>query len=122
MSYTKISIYIYTLILNIVFCTNVRPFIIIYFIHKLKLKSLCKQSVVHLCLCDHCVYRLLQDVSNSTMSVCDSSVVKKKMVVTWGQSIHLGCFLKMPEVLSRQTVTWFHYNKEKGRYQIVYRS
>jgi hypothetical protein len=56
------------------------------------------------------------------MGVCDSSVVKKKMVVTWGQSIHLGCFLKMPEVLSSQTVTWFHYNKEKGRYQIVYRS
>ncbi|PSN50647.1 Semaphorin-2A, partial [Blattella germanica] len=64
---------------------------------------------------------LLQDVSNSTVGVCDSSVVKKKMVVTWGQSIHLGCFLKMPEVLSSQTVTWFHYNKEKGRYQITYR-
>ncbi|XP_069700579.1 semaphorin-2A [Periplaneta americana] len=64
---------------------------------------------------------LLQDVSNSTRGVCDSSVVKKKMVVTWGQSIHLGCFLKMPEVLSTQTVTWLHYNKEKGPYQIVYR-
>ena len=71
--------------------------------------------------CDCCVCRLLQDVSNSTMGVCDSSVVKKKMVVTWGQSIHLGCFLKLPEVLSSQTVTWFHYSKEKGRYQIVYR-
>ncbi|XP_026463274.1 semaphorin-2A isoform X2 [Ctenocephalides felis] len=64
---------------------------------------------------------LLQDVSNSTSDVCDSSVVRKKMVVTWGQSIHLGCFVKMPEVLQKQTVTWFHHSKEKGRYQIVFR-
>ncbi|XP_056647935.1 semaphorin-2A isoform X1 [Diorhabda sublineata] len=64
---------------------------------------------------------LLQDVSNSTHDVCDSSVVKKKMVVTWGQSLHLGCFLKMPAVLSSQTITWYHYSKEKGRYKIQYR-
>ena len=44
-SYTKISIYICTLILNIIFCTNLRPFIILYCIHKLKLNSLCKQSM-----------------------------------------------------------------------------
>jgi hypothetical protein len=64
---------------------------------------------------------LLQDVSNSTVDVCDSSVVKKKMVVTWGQSLHLGCFLKMPAVLASQTITWYHYSKEKGRYKIQYR-
>ncbi|XP_066909227.1 semaphorin-2A [Halyomorpha halys] len=64
---------------------------------------------------------LLQDVSNSSASVCDSSVVKKKLSVTWGQSVHLGCFVKMPQVLASQTVTWYHYSKEKGRYQIVYR-
>ncbi|XP_044257966.1 semaphorin-2A isoform X1 [Tribolium madens] len=64
---------------------------------------------------------LLQDVSNSTVDVCDSSVVKKKMIVTWGQSLHLGCFLKMPAVLASQTITWYHYSKEKGRYKIQYR-
>lgn len=63
---------------------------------------------------------LLQDVSNSTVDVCDSSVVKKKMIVTWGQSLHLGCFLKMPAVLASQTITWYHYSKEKGRYKIRY--
>ncbi|KAK9874914.1 hypothetical protein WA026_005730 [Henosepilachna vigintioctopunctata] len=64
---------------------------------------------------------LLQDVSNSTIDVCDSSVIKKKMVVTWGQSLHLGCFLKMPAVLSSQTITWYHYSKDKGRYKIQFR-
>ncbi|XP_075210954.1 semaphorin 2a [Lycorma delicatula] len=64
---------------------------------------------------------LLQDVTNSTAGVCESSVVKKKLTVTWGQSVHLSCFLKMPQVLSSQTVTWYHYSKEKGRYQIIYR-
>ncbi|XP_039291270.1 semaphorin-2A [Nilaparvata lugens] len=65
---------------------------------------------------------LLQDVTNSTAGVCESSVVKKKLAVTWGQSVHLSCFERMPQVLSSQAVTWYHYSKEKGRYQIVYRS
>lgn len=43
------------------------------------------------------------------------------MIVTWGQSIHLGCFVKMPEVLVNQEVKWYHYSKEKGRYQIMYK-
>ncbi|KAF7399723.1 hypothetical protein HZH68_008315 [Vespula germanica] len=64
---------------------------------------------------------LLQDVSNSTADVCDSSVGKRKLVVTWGQSVHLGCFVKMPEVLANQEVRWYHYSKEKGRYQIAYK-
>lgn len=64
---------------------------------------------------------LLQDVSNSSLSICDSSVVKKKLVATWGQSVHLGCFLKVPEVLASQPVTWYHHSKEKGRYQINFR-
>lgn len=66
-------------------------------------------------------FRLLQDVSNSTADVCDSSVGKRKLVVTWGQSVHLGCFVKMPEVLANQEVRWYHYSKEKGRYQIAYK-
>lgn len=53
--------------------------------------------------------------------MCDSSVVKKRMVVTWGQSLHLGCFLKMPAVLASQTITWYHFSKEKGRYEIAFR-
>ncbi|XP_044740244.1 semaphorin-2A isoform X2 [Chrysoperla carnea] len=64
---------------------------------------------------------LLQDVSNSTASICDSSVIKKKMVVNWGQSLHLGCFLKIPTVLASQTITWYHHSKEKGRYRIIFR-
>lgn len=67
------------------------------------------------------MFRLLQDVSNSTADVCDSSVGKRKLVVTWGQSVHLGCFVKMPEVLENQEVKWYHYSKEKGRYQIAYK-
>nr|XP_022905732.1 semaphorin-2A [Onthophagus taurus] len=72
-------------------------------------------------VCKPYVPGLLQDVSNSTIHVCDSSIVKKKMVVTWGQSLHLGCFLKMPAVLATQTITWYHHSKEKGRYKIVFR-
>lgn len=67
------------------------------------------------------VSSLLQNVMNTTPDVCDTSITNKKMVVTWGQSIHLGCFLKVPKVLEKQTVTWYHYSKEKGRYKIVFR-
>ena len=56
-----------------------------------------------------------QDVGNETNDICDSSVQKKKIVVTYGQSVHLGCFLKIPEVLKNQQVTWFHHSKDKGR-------
>lgn len=79
---------------------------------------LTKQSITNLI---NFICSLLQDVSNSSASVCESSVIKKKLSVTWGQSVHLSCFVKMPQVLSSQTVTWYHYSKEKGRYQIVYR-
>lgn len=64
---------------------------------------------------------LLQDVANISKSICDSSVVKKKIFATWGQSVHLGCFLRVPEALAPQTITWYHYNKEKGKYQIKFR-
>lgn len=57
-----------------------------------------------------------QDVGNETYDVCDSSVLKKKIVVTYGQSVHLGCFVKIPDVLKHQHVTWYHHSKEKGRY------
>lgn len=63
---------------------------------------------------------LLQDVANETSDICDSSVLKKKIVVTYGQSVHLGCFVKIPEVLKNEQVTWYHHSKDKGRYEIRY--
>ncbi|XP_063698787.1 semaphorin-2A isoform X2 [Culicoides brevitarsis] len=63
---------------------------------------------------------LLQDVGNETYDICDTSVLKKKIVVTYGQSVHLGCYVKVPEVLKDQQVTWYHHSKEKGRYEIKY--
>ncbi|XP_055916036.1 semaphorin-2A isoform X1 [Eupeodes corollae] len=63
---------------------------------------------------------LLQDVGNRTNDICDSSVLKKKIVVTYGQSVHLGCFVKIPEVLKNEQVTWYHHSKDKGRYEIKY--
>jgi hypothetical protein len=44
---------------------------------------------------------------------------KKKLLVTYGQSVHLSCFVKMPQVLRAYPITWHHYSKEKGKYQIV---
>ncbi|XP_061387720.1 semaphorin-2A [Musca vetustissima] len=63
---------------------------------------------------------LLQDVGNETSDICDSSVLKKKITVTYGQSVHLGCFVKIPEVLKNEQVTWYHHSKDKGRYEIKY--
>lgn len=63
-----------------------------------------------------CVLCFVQDVANDTYDICDSSVLKKKVVITYGQSVHLGCFVKIPEVLKNQQVTWYHHSKEKGRY------
>ncbi|XP_055528942.1 semaphorin-2A isoform X1 [Wyeomyia smithii] len=63
---------------------------------------------------------LLQDVGNETYDICDTSVLKKKIIVTYGQSVHLGCFVKVPEILKDQSVTWYHHSKEKGRYEIKY--
>lgn len=57
----------------------------------------------------------LQDVANETSDICDSSVLKKKIVVTYGQSVHLGCFVKIPEVLKNEQVTWYHHSKDRGR-------
>ncbi|KAG8222975.1 hypothetical protein J437_LFUL002698 [Ladona fulva] len=72
--------------------------------------------------CRPYVTGLLQDVSNSTPSMCDSSVVPKRMVVTWGQSIHLACFLNMPEVLASLPVTWYHIAKDNVRSQVIYKA
>lgn len=58
---------------------------------------------------------LEQDVANETSDICDSSVLKKKIVVTYGQSVHLGCFVKIPEVLKNEQVTWYHHSKDRGR-------
>lgn len=58
---------------------------------------------------------LLQDVGNETNDICDTSILKKKIVVTFGQSVHLGCYVKIPEVLKNQQVTWYHHSNAKGR-------
>ncbi|KAF2903793.1 hypothetical protein ILUMI_02381 [Ignelater luminosus] len=73
-------------------------------------------------LCKPYTPGLLQDATNSTINICDSSTIRKKMLVTWGQSLHLGCFLTVPPVMTLQEVTWYHFSKEKGRYKIIYRS
>ncbi|CRL00146.1 CLUMA_CG013422, isoform A [Clunio marinus] len=61
---------------------------------------------------------LLQDVSNETNDICDSSVPKNKIIVTYGQSIHLGCFETVPEILRDQQVSWYHHSKDNGRYNV----
>lgn len=71
--------------------------------------------------CKAYVPGLLQDVSNEIANICDRSVVEQRMLVTWGQSLHLGCYLKVPEILNGNVISWVHYSKEKGRYQIPYR-
>lgn len=64
---------------------------------------------------------LLQDVRGATPGLCDACIAKKKMLVTWGQSIHLGCAVKLPRPISLKDITWHHYSKDKGKYQIRYR-
>ncbi len=60
-------------------------------------------------------------MTGSTPGLCDACIAKKKMVVTWGQSIHLGCAVKLPRPISLKDITWHHYSKDKGKYQIRYR-
>lgn len=72
------------------------------------IKHICK-ILSNICGCS------FQDVANDTYDICDTSVLKKKVVITYGQSVHLGCFVKIPEVLKNQQVTWYHHSKEKGR-------
>jgi hypothetical protein len=55
---------------------------------------------------------ILQDVGNDTYDICDVSVIEKKIVVTYGQSVHLGCFVKIPEILKDQEVVWYHAAKK----------
>lgn len=62
-----------------------------------------------------CRCQPLQDVANETNDICDTSVSKNKIVVTYGQSIHLGCFETVPEILRDQQVSWYHHSKDNGR-------
>lgn len=57
----------------------------------------------------------MQDVANEKSDICDASVSKNKIVVTYGQSIHLGCFETVPEILKDQQVVWYHHTNENGR-------
>lgn len=53
-----------------------------------------------------------KDVGNETNDICDTSVAEKKIIVTYGQSVSLGCFTKVPEVLRDQEITWYHHFKK----------
>jgi len=61
---------------------------------------------------------LLQDVTSSEPGLCDSSVQRKKLSATWGQSLHLGCDVKLPRAMDQREVSWYLWNKEKGRHRI----
>lgn len=62
---------------------------------------------------------LLQDVTNKSSGICDKSVIKKKITVTWGQSVHLTCFKKVPVTLSSRKIQWYH-SKDKSYRQISF--
>jgi hypothetical protein len=65
--------------------------------------------------------RLLQDVSSSSPGICDACIAKKRLLVTWGQAVHLSCAIKLPEPMSSMPVTWYYYSREKGQYQLSFR-
>ena len=65
--------------------------------------------------------RLLQDVSSATPGICDACIAKKRLLVTWGQAVHLSCAIKLPEPMSSLPVTWYYYSREKGPYQVAFR-
>jgi len=58
---------------------------------------------------------LLQDVANETSGICDTSVLRKRVTSSYGQTLHLSCFVKMPEVLRKKQTRWYHHSTEKGR-------
>ncbi|XP_043240676.1 semaphorin-2A-like [Amphibalanus amphitrite] len=61
---------------------------------------------------------LLQDVTGSQTGICDSSVPRRKVAATWGQALHLGCNVKLPEQRSHQPIDWYLWNKERGRHRL----
>ncbi|KAF0311627.1 Semaphorin-2A [Amphibalanus amphitrite] len=61
---------------------------------------------------------LLQDVAGSQTGICDSSVLRRKVAATWGQALHLGCNVKLPEQRSHQPIDWYLWNKERGRHRL----
>ncbi|XP_055379543.1 semaphorin-2A-like [Condylostylus longicornis] len=63
---------------------------------------------------------LYQDVGNETSGICDTSVLKKRITASYGQTLHLSCFVRVPEVLRQKSIRWFHHSAEKGRYEINY--
>lgn len=58
---------------------------------------------------------LLQDVANETSGICDTSVLRKRVTSSYGQTLHLSCFVKMPDVLRKKQTRWYHHSTEKGR-------
>lgn len=63
-------------------------------------------------------FSLLQDISNSTAGVCDECVKHKELKANWGQSIHLACPVRLPdmEALLAQhgPLRWYHYRSERS--------
>ncbi|XP_025832157.1 semaphorin-2A-like [Agrilus planipennis] len=68
------------------------------------------------------IFRLIQDVSRSSLNVCGGYVTKTKIYAIWGQTLHLGCYAKLPYTFSSEDVVWYHYSKEKGRQELQFQS
>ncbi|XP_047004553.1 semaphorin-2A-like [Schistocerca americana] len=51
---------------------------------------------------------LLQDVTESRPGICDGSAARRVLAATWGQSVHLGCFHRVPRALRGHHFSWTH--------------
>lgn len=73
--------------------------------------------------CKPYVTGLLQDVTNATPGICDSSVKNKPLHVYWGQSVHLACNIHLPlaETAIPGASKWYRYSREKGKYEVQQR-
>ena len=80
-----------------------------------------RDGLLFIFLLDVIVDSLLQDVSSSSPGICDACIAKKRLLVTWGQAVHLSCAIKLPEPMSSMPVTWYYYSREKGQYQLSFR-
>ncbi|XP_015783245.1 semaphorin-2A [Tetranychus urticae] len=68
--------------------------------------------------CKPYVIGFMQDVTNSTPSVCDASVGFKDQKVFWGQSVHLTCTGRYqdiePLISESGPIKWFHSRNERS--------
>ncbi|XP_037086236.1 semaphorin-2A-like [Pollicipes pollicipes] len=68
--------------------------------------------------CKPYVPGLLQDVASSEPGLCDSSVLRRELKATWGQALHLGCDVKLPQEMGRRQVSWYLRKKERRRHRL----